>query len=148
MKKIIIFMSLGVMICGFMAGCSNKAPVENQGSEPVSQASAVGEVDSTMAIHAGSYKGLYTKFVGDDESSKDESEPFSLELKEDGTGIHNRNDLELNITWSMDGDNYTMTENMGNMSIEYTGAFTDTGLEIYNGDPTDNFTCEYVYEKV
>lgn len=100
-----------------------------------------------LSAYAGTYEGKYTKFVGDPDTVKDERDKFSLELKADGTGIHKRNTLELNIEWEYDGETFKMVDKMGRASIEYTGTLKDGKLDIFNGDPENALTCEYVYEK-
>ena len=100
-----------------------------------------------LSAFAGTYKGVYTKFVGDPETSKVEDEEFSLELKADGTGTHNRDESDFDVTWKLDGENFTMHETFLGLSIDYTGTLVDGKLDIFNGDPDDDFTCEYVYEK-
>ena len=94
---------------------------------------------------AGTYKGTYTKLVGDDTKNTDEE--FSLELKEDGTGIHNRDGSSFNVEWNIDGEKFTMTDKFGPLTIDYTGTLKDGKLQIYNGDPEDMWTYEYNYEK-
>ena len=105
------------------------------------------ENNEALSSATGKYKGLYTKFVGDDDSAKVEDEAFDLELKADGTGTHNRDDSSFNVTWSLEGDQFTMKETFLGMSIEYTGTLVDGKLDIFNGEPSDDLTCEYVYEK-
>lgn len=95
----------------------------------------------------GTYTGLYTKFVGDGDDAKDESSPFSLELKAGGKGVHHRDDLDLDVTWTLDGENITMTESFLGAKMEYTGTLSGNSLHLFNGDPEDIWTCEYVYEK-
>lgn len=94
---------------------------------------------------AGTYKGQYTKLVGDETKNTDEE--FSLVLEKDGKGTHNRDDLEISVTWELEGENFKMTETFLGMTIDYTGTLKDGQLDIFNGDPTDVWTYEYVYEK-
>ena len=96
---------------------------------------------------AGTYDGQYTKFVGDPEDAKNTEDVFSIELKEDGTGTHHRDDLDINVTWTLDGENFTMKETFLGITIDYTGTLKDGKLDIFNGDPSNDFTCEYVYQK-
>ena len=96
---------------------------------------------------AGTYKGIYTKFVGDDDDAKVTDEVFSLELKGDGTGIHHRDDLDINVTWTLDGEKFTMQETFMGIKLDYTGTLVNGKLDIFNGDPEDIWSCEYVYEK-
>lgn len=93
----------------------------------------------------GKWEGKYTKYVGDDE--KNTSEDFSLVLKAGGKGVSTRDGLDLNVTWTLDGEDFTMTETFLGIKIEYTGTLKDGVIDIFNGDPDDAFTCEYVYEK-
>ncbi len=97
--------------------------------------------------NAGTYKGVYGKWVGSDESGKEDITANTLELKGDGTGVHNRDDLELKITWSADGESFKMTEKFLGLEIEYTGTIKDGEIHMYNGDPADDLTYEYVYKK-
>ena len=101
------------------------------------------ETDSSAV--AGTYVGKYTKLVGDD--TKETDEEFYLELNEDGTGKHHRDDYTFNVTWSLDGKEFKMTEKFVGDPIEYTGTLKDGKLDIFNGDPDDDWTYEYVYEK-
>ena len=93
------------------------------------------------------WKGIYTKFVGDPDTSKDTSEEFSLELYEDGTGVHHRSDMDFKVTWELKGEDFTMSETFIGDPIVYTGTLSGNSLHLFNGDPENDFTCEYVYEK-
>ena len=82
MKKAIKVISVFMMILMMgivLTGCNNDKDDKKEE-----------KVDLSAA--AGTYKGIYTKFVGDD--TKVEDEEFSLELKDDGTGVSNT--LSLN----------------------------------------------------
>ena len=97
-----------------------------------------------MKAAVGTYKGLYTKFVGDDTKKE---EPFSLEFKEDGTGLSKRNNLEIKVPdWNVEGGKVTMTEKFLG-TIDYTGTLDGKSLVLYNDDPEKPLTCMYVYEK-
>lgn len=98
-----------------------------------------------LSKYAGTYEGEYYKYVGDSEKLTDEE--FSVELKSDGTGSSNRNGATYKITWSLDGDKFTMEETFVGDPIEYTGTLKDGKLDIFNGDKNDDFTVEYVYSK-
>ena len=98
-----------------------------------------------LSKYAGTYKGEYTKMVGDD--TKDTSDKFSVELKADGTGSSTRDGSTYDIEWSLDGDKFTMTEKFATLKIEYNGTLKDGKLDIFNGDKDDAFTFEYVYSK-
>ena len=93
------------------------------------------------------WKGIYTKFVGDPDTSKDTSEEFYLELYEDGTGVHHRSDMDFKVTWELKGEDFTMSETFIGDPIVYTGTLSGNSLHLFNGDPENDFTCEYVYEK-
>ena len=96
---------------------------------------------------AGTYNGLWTKFVGDSDDAKSEDEVFSLILESNGKGKFLRDGMEYNVTWKLDGENFTMTETFLGISIDYTGTLKDGKLDLFNGDPTNAFTCEYMFEK-
>ena len=98
-----------------------------------------------LKASAGTYEGKYTKLVGDE--TKNEDEKFYLELKEDGTGVHHRDDYEFKVTWKLDGDKFEMSETFVGDPIIYKGTLKDGKLDIFNGDEKDPFTYEYVYEK-
>ncbi len=107
----------------------------------------VKQVSAETAAAAGNYKGLYTKFVGDSDESKNDKEPFHLELNPDGTGKSFRNDLEIKIPdWSFDAGVFKMTEKFLG-TIDYTGSLDGNRLVLYNGDPENALTCQYVFEK-
>ena len=93
------------------------------------------------------WKGTYTKFVGDPDTAKDTSEEFSLELYEDGTGVHHRSGMDFKVTWELNGEDFTMSETFIGDPIVYTGTLSGNSLRLFNGDPKNDFTCEYVYEK-
>ncbi|MBQ4297858.1 MAG: hypothetical protein II771_06145 [Clostridia bacterium] len=93
---------------------------------------------------AGTYKGVHLKPVGDSEWV---TETFSLELNANGTGTHNRDEMSFKVTWTLDGDKFTMNETFIGDPIVYTGTLKDGKLDLFNGDPTNLFTYEYVYEK-
>ena len=100
--------------------------------------------NSEMKNASGTYTGVHSKWVGSEEW---ETDPFSLELKKDGTGTHNRDGLEISVTWEISGENFKMTETFLGMTIDYTGTLKDGELHLYNGEPTDDLTYEYVYKK-
>ena len=117
----------------------------------------VGEIPSTvrkkeekvltpeMLEAVGTYKGLYTKMVGSDEKKEEE---FTLELKSDGTGRHKRNDLDIKIPdWSVENGEVKLTEKFLG-TIDYTGKLDGKNLSLFNGDPANAMTFEYVYEKI
>lgn len=100
--------------------------------------------ENPLKAASGTYKGQYTKLVGDDTHNEEE---FSLTLNDDGTGKHARDDMEFDVTWTLEGENFSMKETFLGMSIDYTGTLKDGALHLYNGDPSDIWTYEYFYEK-
>lgn len=94
----------------------------------------------------GTYKGVSWCFVSEPDSPVTDDE-FSLELKAGGKGVSKRDGYEFDITWSVDGENFEMTETFLGVEIKYTGTLKDGKLDIFNGDPEDWLTVEYVYEK-
>ena len=100
--------------------------------------------DPAMKAAAGTYKGQYTKLVGDETKNEEE---FTLTLSPDGTGIHARDGMEFKVTWTLEGEAFTMKETFIGDPIEYTGTLKDGALHLYNGDPTNIFTYEYFYQK-
>ena len=100
--------------------------------------------DSALKAAAGTYVGQYVKLVGDDAKK---TETFSLTLLEDGTGKHSRDGMEFNVTWTLEGENFTMKETFVGDPITYTGTMKEGRLDIFNGDPESVWTYEYVYQK-
>lgn len=101
--------------------------------------------ENPLKAASGTYVGKYTKLVGDD--TKEEDDPFSVTLKDDGTGTSARKGAVYQITWTLEGEKFTMKETFMGLSIDYTGTLKDGNLDIFNGDPTDIWTYEYVYAK-
>ena len=100
-----------------------------------------------MKAAAGTYKGLYTRFVGDPEDSKNTSDPFVLTLNGDGTGSQHRNNLDITIPdWTIENGAVKLTEKFLG-TIDYTGTLSGNSLILYNDDPSKPLTCMYVYEK-
>ena len=87
----------------------------------------------------------YAEMVG--VSEEEAADSMTLELKAGGKGVHHRDDLDLDVTWTLDGENITMTESFLGAKMEYTGTLSGNSLHLFNGDPEDIWTCEYVYEK-
>ena len=134
MKKVFKVVSVFMMILMMgviLTGCNNKDDKKEE------------KVDLSAA--AGTYKGVYAKFVGD--ATRIEDEVFSLELKSDGTGVSNRDGASYNLTWSLKGEEFKMTETFAGLTIDYNGTLKDGKLEIYNGDKDNDLTYMYVYEK-
>ena len=133
MRKITAFLLIFVMILT-LAACGKKDGKETDGAK----------VDPAMAEASGTYDGIHTKLVGSDTWNEEE---FSVELKADGTGMSTRGGQTYKMTWTLDGEQFTMMDTYAGMSIDYTGTLVDGVLDIFNGDPTNDFTNEYVYQK-
>ncbi len=100
--------------------------------------------NTAMTAAAGTYEGQYLKLVGDETKIED---PFSLTLKADGTGTHSRDGLEYSVTWTLEGETFTMAEKFLGITNDYTGTLKDGALHLYNGDPSYDFTYEFFYQK-
>lgn len=124
MKKVIALLMAVMMVIGLTA-CGN----------------------SELKAASGTYKGEYTKMVGDDEDDKTTDEEFTLTLESNGKGKHDRDGLSIDVTWELEGENFKMTETFMGMKLEYTGTLKDGKLDIFNGDPEDIWTMEFVYSK-
>ncbi|MBR4342672.1 MAG: hypothetical protein IKP88_08205 [Lachnospiraceae bacterium] len=107
----------------------------------------VKEGTSEMKEAAGTYIGQYTKFVGDGPDSKDTSKQFKIVLNDDGTGMSYRDDLEIKIPdWTVENGDVKLTEKFLG-KIDYTGKLDGKNLNLFNGEPSNPFTCEYVFVK-
>ena len=93
----------------------------------------------------GTWKGQWCKCVGDEERITDE--PFTLTLEKGGKGTFARDDMEFDVTWELEGEAFKMTETFLGAKIDYTGTLKDGELHLFNGDPTNDFTYEYVFAK-
>ena len=94
---------------------------------------------------AGTYNFQKGKFVGDSDYATDED--FTLKLNEDGTGTRTTDGISYDLTWKLDGETFTMSETFLGLTNDYTGTLKDGELDIFNGDPTNDFTYEYVLVK-
>ena len=105
------------------------------------------EISAEAKAAAGTYKGVYTKFVGDPDTAKETDKEFSLELNADGTGTSNRDDLNIKVpSWDIKDGVFTLTEKFLG-TIDYTGKLEGNTLTLYNGNPENALTCMYVFEK-
>lgn len=100
--------------------------------------------DPAMRAAAGKYTGQYSKLVGDETKNE---EPFTLTLNADGSGTHARDGMEFKVSWTLEGEKFTMKESFIGDPIAYSGTLKDGVLDIFNGDPNDPFTYNYVYKK-
>ena len=100
--------------------------------------------DPAIEAASGTYVGQYTKLVGDETKTEEE---FSLDLTPDGKGVHHRDTMDFKVTWTLEGEDFSMDETFIGDPIHYTGTLKDGELHLYNGDPTDIWTYEYFYKK-
>ena len=108
---------------------------------------ACGKGNDAMKEASGTYKLSKSKLVGDNAQSWKSDDDFSRELKSDGTGTSSRDGMEIKVKWALTEEEFTMTETYMGMSIEYTGTMKNGELDVFNGDPEDIWTCEFVYVK-
>ena len=96
---------------------------------------------------AGVYTGVYYKFAADPDTAKVTDDPFSLTLNADGTGTHERDDMEFDVTWTLDGEDFRMEEKfLGDPNI-YEGTLSGDDLVLYTPGKDDPMAYEYVYTK-
>ena len=98
-----------------------------------------------MKDAAGTYKCQQSKLVGVNDWETDEE--FTLELKEDGTGTRTTDGTSYELTWKLEGETFTMTETFLGLTNDYTGTLKDGKIDIFNGDPENDLTYEYVLAK-
>ena len=106
----------------------------------------VGCGNSKLASYAGTYQLEYSKYVGDPETAKS-TEDWTMILEADGTGKSNRDGNSYNIEWSIDGDNITLKERFGTLTIDYNGTIQNGKIDAFNGNKTDALTLEVVFNK-
>lgn len=147
MKKILALL-LALTVVFSLAACGGKdreKKSENPGvTHSDKDTGKEKEPGNANAAYAGTYEGVHCKFVGDEEWVEDE--PFSLTLNADGTGVHSRDGMEFNVTWTLDGESFTMNETFIGDPIVYTGTLKDGELHLYNNTPEEPLTYEYVYK--
>ena len=90
---------------------------------------------------------MYSKFVGDPDTAKNDKDAFKLVLNDDGTGMSYRDDLEIKVPfWNVEGGAFELTEKFFG-EIGYNGTLSGSELKLYNGDPEAEITCCYVFKK-
>lgn len=124
-KLLALLLAIG-MLAALLVGCSGGADANDP--------------------NLGTYKGVSWCFVTSPDSPVTDEE-FSLELKAGGKGVDKRDGYEYDVNWKLDGENFEMTESFLGVEIKYTGTLKDGKLDIFNGDPEDWLTVEYIYEK-
>lgn len=157
-KKILALTFAGIALAGGLTACGTSNNTET--TQVVSSSSTSGEVNTNIGVSEGinigynegttisipgEYTGKWCKFVGDTEQKIDEE--FSLVLNEDGTGKNKRDGQEFECTWEYTDGTFKMTDKFMGITIDYTGKIEGKELHIYNGEPEDEMTYEYVYEK-
>ena len=100
-----------------------------------------------LSDYAGIYKLEYYKYVGDADTEKNTSSIEEITLNKDGTGKSVRDGLSIEVTWSIEENNITLTETYMGSKLYYTGTLKNNRLELYNGDKTNIFTVLKVYNK-
>lgn len=103
--------------------------------------------DPAVKAASGVYVGQYTKLVGDGDDARNTDADFRLTLTQDGKGTHERDDLSLNVTWTLEGERITVQETFIGVTLDYSGTLKDGELHLFNGDPENVWTVEYVYKK-
>ncbi|MBR6917485.1 MAG: hypothetical protein IKN38_04805 [Clostridia bacterium] len=98
--------------------------------------------NSALKDAAGTYGNGQTKFVGDEEW-QDTDDVFVL--NDNGKGVHKSGDYEYELEWNLEGENFTMKETFLGLTNDYTGTLKDGKLDMFNGDPNNELTCEYVF---
>lgn len=140
------FIVLGMIVAGSVStltACGEPNTIAGLESSSIAT-NEDNSINPETASVAGEYIGIKSGFVGDDIGPGEE---FSLILNEDGTGTNKRDGQEFICNWSVDGDKFTMKDEFMGVTIDYTGTIKDSVLEIYNGEPENEFTYKYVYEK-
>ena len=148
-KRVLVIFLCMCMLATALVACGNNQTVENV---------------------SGTYKGQYRKLVGDPDDSKNTSDSFSIILNSDGTGIFKRDGTDYTISeWNISGTSFTMEEKIeyktsdytsiqdyeeslakvafGPQVIRYTGVLDDNILEIYDGNPDNATTNQYILSK-
>lgn len=152
MKKALAFilslvLVLSLCACGGGGGTdapkANDKPTAAADTKPATDSSKPTDNEASSNSVEGEWTGLCQRTVGD--GSGDYETPFTLILEKGGKGKHLRDDLEIDVTWTQNGNDVTMKESYMGMEIDYTGHIDGNYLSLYNGDPTDDFTYEYYY---
>ncbi len=92
----------------------------------------------------GTYKCTRVKYVGEEDPT--ETEDWIIELKNGGKAVSKRDDFEYDSEWTLDGETFTFTETFQTISLEYTGTLKNGVIDVYDGDPTNDFTREIRFE--
>lgn len=100
--------------------------------------------ETPAPIGPGTYAGEYGKWVGSPDEDRD-TEPFTLVLTEDGKGKFQRDDSEFRVTWTLEGETFTMQETFLGAVNDYTGTLKDGELVMFTGsEPEDPLAYMYV----
>lgn len=146
-RALAILLALTLLLTvGLFAGCKKgdktKDTPETTEAVPTDDTTEAAPTIPADSVFIGTWVGSYTRMVGSETENK---ETFTLVLNADGTGKHARDDYEFNVTWTETDGTITMTETFIGDPIIYTGSIQNGELHLFNGDPTDAWTYEYVY---
>ena len=127
--RILCFSLAAALLLALLAACSGGSPKPAETPAPVGP---------------GTYIGEYGKWVGAADSER-ETEPFSLVLTEDGEGTFSRDGYAFRVTWSLEGESFTMQETFLGAVNDYAGTLRDGELILFTGgEPEDDLTYKYV----
>ncbi len=127
MKKYIFLILAAVLLLALLASCGTSKPVE-----------------TPAPVGPGTYAGEYGKWVGSSDEDRD-TEPFTLVLTEDGKGKFQRDGGEFRVTWTLEGETFTMQETFLGAVNDYTGTLKDGELIMFTGgEPEDPLAYMYV----
>lgn len=144
MKKVFALLLAALLVLsavGFV-GCANGKD-NKDGKDATAAPNADGSDEGGAKTEAlGTFVSVKHKFNADTEWVEDTG--WELELNADGKGVSRRDNLELAVTWELNGEDITVTESSIN---EYTGTLKDGELSLFNGDPANDLTCEYIFNR-
>ena len=151
-KALVIVLALCAILAFASCGKSNNDNKSNEAAEQKTEAAtkaatdaatdAATETEAAANAEVEVYTGTKSKFVGDTEWTEDE---FKLELNGDGTAALTYDGFTHNLTYTLVDDDLSMTE--AGLGTEYTGTFNGDELHLYNGDPTNDLTYEWLLAK-
>ena len=84
----------------------------------------------------GTYKCTYAKYNADDENGI-VVEDWVLELQAGSKGTSKRDGEEYDLEWTLDGENITVTEKFGPLSLDYEGTLKDGVMTLYDSEDHD-----------
>ena len=93
----------------------------------------------------GEWEGVYFKTITENVGNIEDE--FHLVLKDDGTGTNFRGGKEYAVTWTLNGEDFRMTELDSDDGKILSGTMYAGVLHLYDGDIYDLNTIEYIYGK-